>query len=236
MNEMIEKYLPLVHQVVNRIAKGLPAHLSREDLVSMGTIGLIGAIERFEPEKGVKFETFATWRIRGAVLDGLREMDWMPRQVRQWAKEIERSYAEVESQKSDSATDEEVAAYMGITPEEFRKRIGQISMGSVAYLEEAFYAAGQDQAFYDIVADPAAEDPVSHVTREELKSLLEQTINRLPEKEKLVVALYYYEELSVKEIAEIMEVTSSRVSQLHTKAIYRLRGALSRRRQDFMLK
>ncbi|MFC4768811.1 FliA/WhiG family RNA polymerase sigma factor [Effusibacillus consociatus] len=233
MNEMIAQYLPLVHQVINRVAKGLPAHVSREDLISMGTIGLIGAVERFEPEKGIKFETFATWRIRGAVLDGLREMDWMPRQVRQWAKEIERAFAAVEAQKVNSATDEEVASCLGISIEEFHKRMSQISAGTVFSLEDALHAADEEQGIHDIIPDPKAEDPSSHVTRQELKSILEQAVSRLPEKEKLVVALYYYEELTIKEIAEIMEVSSARVSQLHTKAICRLRGGLSRRRQDF---
>lgn len=234
MNEMILKYLPLVHQVVNRVAKRLPAHISREDLISTGTMGLINAIERFEPEKGVKFETYATWRIRGAVLDGLREMDWAPRHVREWAKEIERCYAEIESVKLDSATDQEVAARIGIDIDEFNKRMTQIAMGAVSSLEEAF-PGSDEQGLYDILPDPAAEDPGLHVTREELKRVLEDTIARLPEKEKLVVALYYYEELTIKEIAEILEVTSARVSQLHTKAICRLRGALSRKRQDFKL-
>ncbi|GAX90548.1 FliA/WhiG family RNA polymerase sigma factor [Effusibacillus lacus] len=233
MNEMIEKHLPLVHQVVNRVAKGLPAHVSREDLISMGTVGLIGAIERFEADKGVKFETFATWRIRGAVLDGLREMDWVPRQVRQWKKEIERAFETVEYQKVESATDEEIAGYLGISMDEYHKRISQISAGAVFSLEEAVHVSGEEHGFYDFLPDPAAEDPGQILTREELRRVLEQTIARLPEKEKLVVALYYYEEMSVKEIADILGVTSARVSQLHAKAICRMRGALSRRKHEF---
>lgn len=233
MNEMIEQYLPLVQQVVNRLAKGLPAHISKDDLFSMGTIGLINSIERFEPEKGVKFETFATWRIRGAVLDGLREMDWVPRHIRQWSKQIEQAYSVVEAEKNRAATDEEIAAYLQITTSELQKRLAQISMGSVSSLEEPLHLFGEEQGLLDVLPDPNAQDPVSHVTREELKAVLESAIARLPEKEKLVVALYYYEELSIKEISEILKVTAPRVSQLHTKAISRLRGALSRRRQDF---
>jgi RNA polymerase sigma factor for flagellar operon FliA len=233
MSEMIVQYLPLVHQIVNRVAKGLPAHIPREDLVSMGTMGLLDAIERFESDKGVKFETYATWRIRGAVLDGLREMDWVPRQVREWAKEIERSFAAVESEKSGSATDEEVAAYMGISIAEFSRRMAQISMGAVASLEETFHSSADEHSLYDLLPDPEAVAPDVHMAREELKKTLENSIARLPEKEKLVVALYYYEELTIKEIAEVMNVTSARVSQLHTKAICRLRGALSRKRNDF---
>lgn len=233
MNEMIEQYLPLVQQVVNRLAKGLPAHISKDDLFSMGTIGLINSIERFEPEKGVKFETFATWRIRGAVLDGLREMDWVPRQTRQWSKQIEHAYNVVESEQHRSATDDEIAAYLNITVVELQKRLAQIAMGNISSLEESLHAFGEDQGFLDVLPDPNAPDPVSHVTREELKAVLESAIARLPKKEKLVVALYYYDEMSIKEISEILEVTAARVSQLHTKAISRLRGALSRRRQDF---
>lgn len=233
MNEMIEQYLPLVQQVVNRLAKGLPAHISKDDLFSMGTIGLLNSFERFEPEKGVKFETFATWRIRGAVLDGLREMDWVPRQVRQWAKQIEHAYGAVESEIKRSATDEEIAAYLEITPAELQKRLTQIAMGSFSSLEEPLHEFGEDQGLLDILADPKVQDPVAHITRDELKTILQAAIAKLPEKEKLVVALYYYEELSIKEISEILEVTAARVSQLHTKAISRLRGALSRRRQDF---
>ncbi|WP_018132535.1 FliA/WhiG family RNA polymerase sigma factor [Effusibacillus pohliae] len=235
MSETLEKYLPLVHRVVNRVAKGMPAHVPREDLISFGTLGLISAMERFQPEKGVKFETFATWRIRGAVLDGIREMDWVPRQVRQWAKEIERAYAAVETHKAESASDQEVADWLGISVQEFHRRMAQVSLGSVASLEEAFHPAGDDAGYHDLLPDPTAEDPSVRLTREELREVLEQAINRLPEKEKLVIALYYYEELSIKEIAEILEVTSARISQLHSKAICRLRGALSRRRQDLKL-
>lgn len=233
MNETIEQYLPLVQQVVNRLAKGLPAHISKDDLFSMGTMGLIGAMERFEPEKGVRFETFATWRIRGAVLDGLRESDWVPRQVRQWAKQIEQAYRTIESQTNRSASDEEVSTCLNISPAEFQKRLAQISMGAVSSLEESIHISGEDQTLLDLIPDPNADHPDVHVVKDELRKVLEHAIARLPEKEKLVVALYYYEELTIKEISGIMEVTSARVSQLHTKAICRLRGALSRKRQDF---
>ncbi|BCJ85287.1 FliA/WhiG family RNA polymerase sigma factor [Effusibacillus dendaii] len=234
MNELIEQYLPLVQQVVNRLSKGLPSHIAREDLVSMGTLGLIGAVERYTPERGVKFETFATWRIRGAVLDGLREMDWVPRQVRLWAKEIERSYAFVEANKKESATDEEVAAHLGISQEELQKRLTHISAGSVYSLEEFMYSDGDDTVGYNGLPDFSAENPDTKLSRDEIRNILVKTIDRLPEKEKMVVALYYYEELSFKEIAEIMQVSSARISQLHTKAICRLRGALSRKRNDLI--
>lgn len=233
MNEIVESYLPLVQQVVNRIARGLPQHISKDDLISMGTVGLLKAADRFEPDKGVKFETFATWRIRGAILDGLREMDWVPRQVRQWQREIERAYQAVEAQKNASASDEDVAAFLGIDTADFQKRLTQISLGGVSSLEESLHYSEEGLGLHEILPDPNTEDPLLQVAKEEMKSVLAAAINRLPEKEKIVVALYYYEELTIKEIAEVLEVTSARISQLHTKAICRLRGSLSRKRQEF---
>lgn len=199
-----------------------------DDMVGFGVFGLIDAIDKFDLSKGVKFETYASLRIRGSIIDSIREMDWVPRSLRQKNKELERVYFEIENELGHSASDKEVADKLGITIDEFYKMLNDVTVSSMVSLEEFLeqnYEIGVDQH------NSRSEDrPESYMEISEIKEILGDAINRLPEKEKTVVSLYYFEELTLKEISAIMKVSESRISQLHTKAILRLRGKLARHR------
>jgi len=232
---LVLAYLPLVRKVVRKMANQWNHAVSIEDLVGMGTLGLIDAIDRFDAERGYEFATFATWRIRGAVLDGLRDQDWVPRALRAKAKEIERAYATLEHQLLRSARDEEVAEHLGITLQDYQQVLHELSISPLTSLDGLLSAGddGSELKMSDTLEDPNAPQPESCLERSSVQSILAGVLERLPDKERLVVTLHYYEEFTFKEIAEVLELSSSRVSQLHTKAIYRLRGALSRRKQEF---
>ncbi|MHB8469093.1 MAG: RNA polymerase sigma factor WhiG [Gaiellaceae bacterium] len=229
-DRLILTYAPLVKYVAGRLGSGLPAHVDEQDLASYGLLGLIGAIERYEPDREVKFETYAIARIRGAIIDELRAMDWVPRSVRSRAREIERAMAELEAKLGRAPTDEEIAKKIGITTDELNESLSEISRSSIAALDElwAVSGSGGDQvALIDTIEDEDAPDPQSTLSKTELKEAIADAIAWLPEREKLVVTLYYYEELTLREIGEVLGVTESRVSQLHTKAILRLKARLS---------
>jgi RNA polymerase sigma factor for flagellar operon FliA len=229
-DRLILTYAPLVKYVAGRLGSGLPAHVDEGDLVSYGLIGLMGAIERYEPERDVKFETYAIARIKGAIIDELRAMDWVPRSVRSRAREIERAIAELEAKQGTAPTDEQIAKKVGITVEELEDSLSDIARSSIAALDELWTVSGSggDQiALIDTIEDTDAPDPQSTLSQTEMKEAIADAIARLPEREKLVVTLYYYEELTLREIGEVLGVTESRVSQLHTKAILRLKARLS---------
>jgi RNA polymerase sigma factor FliA len=229
-DRLILTYAPLVKYVAGRLGSGLPAHVDEEDLVSYGLLGLIGAIERYDPDRDVKFETYAITRIRGAIIDELRSLDWVPRSVRARAREIERAIAALEAKLHRPPTDEEIAGQVGITVDELEDSLTDISRSSIAALDELWTVGGSggDQvALIDTIEDADAPAPDSALAATELKEALGEAITRLPEREKLVVTLYYYEELTLREIGEVLGVTESRVSQLHTKAILRLKARLS---------
>ncbi|HLX21121.1 MAG TPA: RNA polymerase sigma factor WhiG [Gaiellaceae bacterium] len=229
-DRLIVTYAPLVKYVAGRLGSGLPAHVDDEDLVSYGLLGLIGAIERFDPDRDVKFETYAIARIRGAIIDELRALDWVPRSVRSRARDIERAIAELESKLGRAPTDEEIAGKLGITDEELNESLSEISRSSIAALDELWTVSGSggDQvALIDTIEDTEAPDPQGSLSQTELREAIADAIARLPEREKLVVTLYYYEELTLREIGEVLGVTESRVSQLHTKAVLRLKARLS---------
>jgi len=229
-DRLILTYAPLVKYVAGRLGSGLPAHVDEGDLVSYGLLGLIGAIERYEPDRDVKFETYAIARIKGAIIDELRAMDWVPRSVRSRAREIERAIAELEAKLGRAPTDEEIAGKVGITTEELEDSLSEISRSSIAALDELWTVSGSggDQiALIDTIEDVDAPDPQSSLSATEMREAIADAIARLPEREKLVVTLYYYEELTLREIGEVLGVTESRVSQLHTKAILRLKARLS---------
>ena len=211
------------------MSSGLPAHVEESDLISYGLIGLINAIERFEIEREIKFETYAITRIKGAIIDELRALDWVPRSVRTRARDIERAIAELERRLHRAPTDEEIAEKLGLTPDELEESLTEISRSSIAALDELWTAtAGGDQvALIDTIEDTSGPDPQGALAQTELKEALGEAIARLPEREKLVVTLYYYEELTLREIGEVLGVTESRVSQLHTKAILRLKARLA---------
>jgi RNA polymerase sigma factor for flagellar operon FliA len=229
-DRLILTYAPLVKYVAGRLGSGLPAHVDEGDLVSYGLLGLIGAIERFDPDRDIKFETYAIARIKGSIIDELRSMDWVPRSVRARARDIERAIASLEAKLTRAPTDEEIASALNITEEEFQDSLLEISRSSIAALDELWSApgsSGDSVALIDTIEDPQAAEPQSAMAHTEIREALGEAIARLPEREKLVVTLYYYEELTLREIGEVLGVTESRVSQLHTKAILRLKARLS---------
>ena len=232
-DRLILTYAPLVKYVAGRLGSGLPAHVDEGDLVSYGLLGLIGAIERYDPARDVKFETYAMARIKGQIIDELRSMDWVPRSVRARARQIERAIGELEARLGRAPTDEEIAQKLSITEEELEESLGEIARSSIAALDELWSVSGSgggggDQvALIDTIEDESAPDPQGTLSVTEQKEALADAIARLPEREKLVVTLYYYEELTLREIGEVLGVTESRVSQLHTKAILRLKAHIA---------
>jgi RNA polymerase sigma factor for flagellar operon FliA len=229
-DRLILTYAPLVKYVAGRLGSGLPAHVDEGDLVSYGLLGLIGAIERYDPDRDVKFETYAIARIKGSIIDELRAMDWVPRSVRSRAREIERAIADLESKLGRAPTDEEIAGKLGISQEELDESLSEISRSSIAALDELWTvqgSSGDQVALIDTIEDTQGPEPQSALDQSEVKEMIADAISRLPEREKLVITLYYYEELTLREIGEVLGVTESRVSQLHTKAILRLKARLA---------
>jgi RNA polymerase sigma factor for flagellar operon FliA len=228
-DRLILTYAPLVKFVAGRLGSGLPAHVDENDLVSYGLLGLIGAIERYEPDRDVKFETYAITRIKGAIIDELRAMDWVPRSVRARAREIERAMAGLEAQLHRAPTDEEIAEKIGITQQELEDSLTDIARSSIAALDEVWTisSTGGDQvALIDTIEDTEGPEPQAALDETETREALAESIAALPEREKIVITLYYYEELTLREIGDVLGVTESRVSQLHTKAVLRLKARL----------
>ena len=228
-DRLILTYAPLVKFVAGRLGSGLPAHVDEGDLVSYGLLGLIGAIERYDPDRDVKFETYAIARIKGSIIDELRAMDWVPRSVRARARDIERAIGELEAQSGRAPSEEEIAAKLGVSQDELGENLLEISRSSIAALDELWTVSsgGGDQvALIDTIEDTQGPEPQAALAQTEMREALGEAIARLPEREKLVVTLYYYEELTLREIGEVLGVTESRVSQLHTKAILRLKARL----------
>ncbi|WP_281887591.1 FliA/WhiG family RNA polymerase sigma factor [Paenibacillus sp. YYML68] len=224
---LIETYLPLVDYVSGRLSIGLPKNVSRDDLTSFGVMGLIDAIEKFDYERGLQFETYASWRIRGAVIDGLRQGDWVPRSIREKARKVEDAYQKLEQQYLRSVTDLEMSEYLQVTESEFQQMVQDIAVTTVCSIDDPIRDEETDTRIA-LLVDEKAVKPESKVQEVFLKDMLAQAIDRLTEKERTVVSLFYFEELSLSEIAEVMSLSPSRISQLHSKAILRLRGALSR--------
>ncbi len=225
-DQLIVHYSPLVKYVAGRVAVGLPQNVEHADLVSYGMFGLIDAIDKFDPERGFKFETYAISRIKGAILDELRSIDWVPRSVRAKARALERSYAKLEAEKARPPTDEELAEALEMTEEQLQNLLTQISFVGMAALDEVLAMGGERGeavTLGDTIADNG-EGPVGRFEVEETRQLLASTINRLPEREKLVLTLYYYEGLTLAEIGGVLGVTESRVCQIHTKAVLHLKS------------
>ena len=222
-------YSPLVKYVAGRMSSGLPAHVDEADLISYGLGGLIFAIERFDLSREIKFETYAITRIRGAIIDELRSLDWVPRSVRARAREIERVNMKLEARLRRAPTDEEMAGELKLDVEEFHEALLQISNSTIVALDELWNVSdstGDQVSLLDTIPDHGAPDPEAMVDQSELRDRIADAIAALPEREKLVIALYYYENLTLREIGEVLGVTESRVSQLHTKAVLRLRSKL----------
>jgi RNA polymerase sigma factor FliA len=228
-DRLILAYSPLVKYVAGRMSSGLPAHIEEGDLVSYGLLGLIGALERFDPSRNIKFETYAVPRIKGSIIDELRALDWVPRSVRSWARKVEAAVTQLENTLTRAPTDEETAEELGVTPDEYQDILSQISCASVVALDEFWDSTGpgQDKVnLIDTIEDCDAPDPSRAYRIRVVKETLTLAIERLPERERIVIGLYYYEGLTLKEIGEVLGVTESRVSQLHTKAVLRLRGRI----------
>jgi RNA polymerase sigma factor for flagellar operon FliA len=226
---LVLAYSPLVKYVAGRIAASLPPHVDEADLISYGLVGLISAIERFDPAREIKFETYAITRIKGAIIDELRAMDWVPRSVRTRAREIERANARLENRLQRAPTDQELAAELEISSSELQENLLTISHSSLAALDELWNvsdSSGDQVSLLDTLEDPGAPDPARALDLGDLKDRMAEAIARLPEREKLVIGLYYYENLTLREIGEVLGVTESRVSQLHTKAVLRLRSRM----------
>jgi RNA polymerase sigma factor for flagellar operon FliA len=222
---LILHYAPLVKYVASRVATGLPASVEQADLVSYGMFGLIDGLEKFEPARGNKFETYAIPRIKGAIIDELRAMDWVPRSVRFKAREIEKAVADLESMLKRAPAEKEVAERLGVSISELHDVINQISFVSVLALDELLSVGndrGEQVSLLDTLADKGT-DPTLGVEGQETRALLAGAINSLSEREKIVVTLYYFEGLTLAEIGDILGVTESRVCQIHTKAVNQLR-------------
>jgi RNA polymerase sigma factor for flagellar operon FliA len=223
---LILHYAPLVKYVVGRLAANLPHTVERADLVSYGMFGLMDALDKFDRTREVKFETYAIPRIKGAIIDELRAMDWVPRSIRFKAREVEKAYSGLESKLRRAPTDGEVAGHLGISLSELHEVVNQISFVSVMALDEMVSTGderGEKRSLLDTLADAASSDPAAELEGQEMRGMLAAAINSLTEREKIVVTLYYFEGLTLAEIGEILGVTESRVCQIHTKAVGQLR-------------
>jgi len=228
-DKFVRQYAPLVKYVAGKVAIGMPHNVEFDDLVGFGVFGLFDAIEKFDPEKHVKFKTYAVTRIRGAIFDELRSIDWVPRSVRQKTREIEEVINKLESNLGRSASDKEIAKEMGVSTQEFQKVMLKISGTSILSLNDIWYTGEENDSvsIVESIESPHSLNPDTIVEKEEIKRVIVEAISELPEKEKKVLVLYYYEDLTLKEIGQVLEVTESRISQLHTKAIMRLRAKLT---------
>ncbi|MCK9374718.1 MAG: FliA/WhiG family RNA polymerase sigma factor [Syntrophobacterales bacterium] len=228
---MVLQYAPLIKYIASRLALRLPSHISLEDLISSGIIGLIDAVQKFDPTKNINFKTYAEFRIKGAMLDELRSLDWIPRSVRKKTHFIERAYAQLQGSLGRPAEAEEVANFLNLGLEEFYQLLDETKTVSLVALEEGGGGPGgsarfMEQELLETLQDDNARDSFLSVHFAELQEIMVQAIQALPDKEKLLISLYYYEELTMKEIGQIMGYTESRISQLHTQAVYRLRHKL----------
>lgn len=233
-DQIIVAYSPLVKYVAGRVASGLPQSVDGADLVSYGVFGLIDAIDKFDPGRGFKFETYAISRIKGAILDELRSMDWVPRSVRAKARAMEKAYSKLEAELHRSPTDAELAAELRITEDQYQQTLTQISSAGVAALDEMLSGnaeRGEAATLGETIPDKS-DGPAVVFENDEMRRLVARTINHLPEREKFVLTLYYYEGLTLAEIGHVLNVTESRVCQIHTKAVLHLRARLAAQDRD----
>lgn len=223
---LLEEYLPLVKSVAGRMALGFPKSVELSDLVSTGVIGLIEALSNYDPSRGVKFETYAVPRIRGAILDELRSLDWVPRSTRAKSREIDRATVKLENKLGRIPTQKELAKLLRVSPRELMATIDDVSSSSVLSLDELIYGEDDNRQVPRVeTVECSPQHNILHdLEKKELKAFIVSSLNNLTQQEKLVIAFYYYEEMTLKEIGEIMHISESRVSQIHTKAVLKLRG------------
>lgn len=226
--EVIKRYSPMIKYVANRIAMRLPPHIEVDDLISVGVLGLMDAITKYDSSRGAKFKTYAEFRVRGAILDELRSLDWVPRSIRQKASAVEKVVRSLESKLRRIPEDEEVAKEMDMSLDQFYRTLDETKSVPVFSLEDLGIAkeSGEQQSLLDCIAGKADADPQTQIRLIELKEIIAKAIDTLPEKERLMVSLYYYEELTMKEIGAVLDITESRVSQIHSKAVLHLRTKL----------
>ncbi len=228
-DKLLAEYTPLVRYTAQRMAISLPDSIQLGDLIGAGVIGLIKAVESFDAAKEVKFETYATHKIRGSILDDLREQDWIPRSIRQKSKMVKNAYVELEKEFGRTPYDNEVAAYLQLKPAEFEELLSEIAPATIISLNEIIpdhYGESTDTSLIDTLEDKDIVNPLDRLGMEEIKKVLAEALLALPENERHVVALYHYEELTLKEIGIAMNLTESRVSQIHSKAMLKLKAKL----------
>lgn len=228
-DKLILNYSPLVKYVAGRVSASLPSNIEIADLTAYGMFGLIDAVEKFDPKRQVKFETYAISRIKGAIVDELRAIDWVPRSIRQAGRDLEQSYQSLQLKLRRAPSDDEVAEHMGVSVDKLYDIYNKLSSSSMMALEEvkAFDGPSDDRmSLIDMLEDQKVDDPQEAFENKELKDALSKAIQKLPEREKIIVTLYYYEGLTLKEIGEILGITESRVSQLRTKATVYLKSTL----------
>lgn len=228
-NDLVQQYLPLVKTVVGRLLIGLPSHVSSEDLQSAGLVGLLNAIRNFNQDSGNSFETYARFRIRGAVFDELRRMDWVPRSVHDKARKVQAAMSRVEQRAGRTPTDEEVALELNLSRDEYDEWLEEIRPATFICLDAAPHGCVDDGASqYESVADPRQQDPVEETGRRELARLIAERLEQLPETQRKVLALYYFEDLRLREIAEVFHLTESRICQIHSQAILAIKSYLQK--------
>jgi len=232
----IKQYAPLVKYVAGKVSIGMPNNVEFDDLVGYGVFGLIDAIDKYDPDKNVKFKTYAVTRIRGAIFDELRLIDFVPRSVRQKTRDIESTISSLEAQLGRTATDQEIAKAMGMDESEYMKTMQKISGTSIISLNDLWYSGDDNDkvSIVDSIESPSSLNPDVVVVNEEIRRVIVEAINDLPDKEKKILVLYYYEDLTLKDIGRVLQVTESRVSQLHTKAIFHLRSKLTNIRKGIV--
>ncbi|MDR2618444.1 MAG: RNA polymerase sigma factor WhiG [Treponema sp.] len=232
----IKQYAPLVKYVAGKVAVGMPSNVEFDDLVGFGVFGLLDAIDKFDPDKNVKFKTYAVTRIRGAIFDELRSIDWVPRSVRQKTREVEDAIGTLEARLGRSATDQEIAGALGMGEDEYLKTMVKISGASIISIHEVWYSGDENDkvSIADSIESPVSLNPEVMAERDEIRRVIVEAISELPDNEKKILVLYYFEDLTLKEIGQVLGVTESRVSQLHTKAIMRLRARLKNSRKGIV--
>lgn len=235
-DKFIRQYMPLVKYVAGKVGIGMPSSVEYDDLVGFGQFGLLDAINKYDCSKGVKFKTYAVTRIRGAIFDELRQLDWVPRSVRQKTREIEDAIVTLEARLGRPAKDAEIAESLNMSEDDYHRTIMKVSGTSILSLNEVWFTGDDNDAMSmaDSIESPQSLNPDVITEREEVRKIIISAINELPEKEKMVVVLYYHEDLTFKEIGEVLEVSESRVSQLHTSANLHLRAKLTNIRKGII--
>ncbi len=224
--ELIKSYLPLVKKVVHRLSGRLPKDVDLKEMLNSGIIGLVDALEKYDPKHETNFSTYAQFRIRGAILDSFRSQDWLPRSLRFKSSKIESAYQRVEQKLGRPATDEEIAEELGVEVSDFQRLLGEVGSVVMLSFEELGYGHGEERFKADEWVASRSSDPLNKILSGEKVNLIARALDRLPEKERLVISLYFYEELNLKEIGEILGVTESRASQIRSRALIRLKNYL----------